>query len=114
MSTDATDRRRSPRIEILGRLHGHTVAFDVPVAVREISLGGMTVETGIALGEGAVHEFLLTLGDGSVVQLTGRVLHSRREPGSNDGPVSYVSGIRFIEDEPDATATVSQIIDKVR
>jgi hypothetical protein len=110
----SSDRRRSPRIEILGRLHGHVVAFETPVTVREISLGGMTIHTSMDLGEGAVHAFLLTLGDGSVVQLTGRILHSRREPGSNDGPVSYVSGIRFIEDEPDATATVSQIIDKVR
>jgi hypothetical protein len=113
MSTDATDRRRSPRIEILGRLHGHTVAFDVPVAVREISLGGMTVETGIALGEGAVHEFLLTLGDGSVVQLTGRVLHTRRDTDVSEGRDSYVSGIQFIEDEPDAAATVEDVIDKI-
>ena len=36
----SSDRRHSPRIEILGRLHGHTVAFDVPVTVREISLDG--------------------------------------------------------------------------
>jgi hypothetical protein len=110
----STDRRRSPRIEILGRLHGHTVAFDVPVSVREISLGGMTVETSIELGEGAVHEFLLTLGDGSVVQLTGRVLHSRPSAAPAGGPVAHVSGIQFIEDEPEAVEAVENVIDRVR
>jgi hypothetical protein len=110
----STDRRRSPRIENVGRLHGHTVAFDVPVSVREISLGGMTVETALALGEGAVHEFLLTLGDGSVVQLTGRVLHSRQTTDTGAAQASYLSGIQFIEDEPDAAETVGQVIDKVR
>jgi hypothetical protein len=113
MSSDATDRRRSPRIEILGRLHGYTVAFDVPVAVREISLGGMTVQTGLALEEGAVHEFLLTLGDGSVVQLSGRVLHTRRGPDPAEGHGAYISGIQFVEDEPDAAGTVEDVIDKI-
>ena len=92
-----SERRNSPRIEILGKLHGHTVAFDVPVLVREISLGGMAVETEIALVEGSVHEFLLTLGDGSTVELAGKVMHSRLI--SEEGDPSYVSGVQFIDDQ---------------
>lgn len=92
------DRRHSPRIEILGRLHGHTVAFDVPVIVREISLGGMSVETEIPLAEGAVHEFLLTLGDGSTIELVGRVVRCRA---MSDEPFpGYVCGIQFTDAEP--------------
>ena len=30
-----TERRRSPRIEILGKLHGHSVALNVPVRVTD-------------------------------------------------------------------------------
>ena len=108
------DRRRSPRVEIAGRLHGQTIAFDIPVSVREISLGGMTVQTNVPLGEGGVHAFLLTLGDGSVVQLTGRVLHSRHEPNADDASHVYTSGVQFIDDEPDASETVEHVIDKVR
>ena len=39
------ERRRSPRVELVGRLHGHDVSLDVPVVVRELSLGGMAIET---------------------------------------------------------------------
>ena len=61
-----------------------------------------------------MQEFLLTLGDGSVVQLTGKVLHSRREPDGPDGQPAFVSGIQFIEDEPQDAAIVEDVIDKVR
>jgi len=91
------DRRRSPRIEILGRLHGHTVAFDVPILVREISLGGMSVETEVPLAEGALQEFLLTLGDGSTIDLVGRVMYCR--PTSDDAVPGYVCGVQFTDDE---------------
>jgi hypothetical protein len=93
-----SERRHSPRVEILGKLHGHTVAFEVPVLVREISLGGMAVETEIPLVDGSVHEFQLTLGDGSTVELVGRVMHTRLI--SEEGSPAYVSGIQFVDDQP--------------
>jgi hypothetical protein len=107
------DRRHSPRIEILGRLHGYTVAFDVPVLVREISLGGMSVETEMSLADGAVHEFLLTLGDGSTVELTGRVMHCRQVADLGE-PERYVSGIQFVDDQPPAEPPTEGIIERLR
>jgi hypothetical protein len=108
------ERRRSPRIEILGRLHGHAVSLDVPVVVREISLGGMALETTFPFPAGAVHEFRLTLGDGSQVVLNGRVMHSRNtaEPGR---PPQYVTGIQFVDDEPTGgDSSVGDIIDRLK
>ena len=101
------ERRHSPRIEILGHLHGHAVAFDVPVLVREISLGGMAVETEIPLAEGAGHEFLLTLGDGSTVELVGRVMHCR--PVSDESDENHVSGIQFIDEQTPDTRSASEV-----
>lgn len=109
----SNDRRRSPRIEILGRLHGHAVSMDVPVVVREISLGGMTVETSFPFPLDAVHEFRLTLGDGSHVVLQGRVMHSRSSnaPGA---PAAYVTGIQFIDEEPpDSGSSVGDLIHRI-
>ena len=97
----------------MGRLHGHTVAFDVPVLVREISLGGMAVETDIPLGDGAVHEFLLTLGDGSTVELTGRVMHCRQVADLGE-PERYVSGVQFVDDQPSAGPPPDGIIERLR
>lgn len=109
------DRRRSPRIELLGRLHGHSVSLEVPVKVREISLGGMAIETSVQFPVGAVHEFRLTLGDESAVELTGRVLHCRNAAPA-DGPPVYVTGIQFIDEDDPAhvTSPVSDIIDRVQ
>ena len=106
----STDRRRTPRIEILDRLHGHTVAFDLAITVREFSLGGMAVQTAVALKEGAVHDFLLTLGDGSTVELTGRVMHTRRVQEQEHDPESWVSGVQFIDEDDDA----AEVMEKVR
>ena len=102
------DRRRSPRVEMMGRMQGRTVTIGVHVRVREISLGGMSVETDEPLELNSVHQFSLTLGDGATIELTGRVLRSARV--APDGhPAHYVSGIQFIDDSDDG---VAGIIDK--
>lgn len=91
------ERRRSPRVQIFGRLHGHLVAVDAPITVTEISLGGLKMESPIEFPAGVVHEFALTLGDGSQVAVKGRVLHSRRIGG--DDPPRYAVGVQFIDDD---------------
>lgn len=107
------DRRRSPRIELLGRLHGHSVSLDLSVNVREISLGGMAIETPVPFPVGAVHAFRLTLGDDSTVELTGRVMHCRNASPGDAAPV-YVSGIQFVDDESTPTSSVGHLIDRVQ
>lgn len=108
------DRRRAPRIELLGRLHGHSVSLDVPVTVLEISLGGMAIETGLPFPVGAVHLFRLTLGDDSTVELNGRVMHCRNVAPPDAAP-TYVTGLQFVEDEPSEIGpAVGNLIDRVR
>jgi hypothetical protein len=93
-----SDRRRAPRVELLGRLHGKIASFEVGITVREMSLGGLSMETPIAFPEGVVHDFRLTLGDESAVVLRGRVVYCRAQPGPDGSPL-YVSGVEFVEDE---------------
>jgi hypothetical protein len=93
----SVDRRRNPRIQILGRLHGRIVAMDVAVTATEISLGGMAIQTEIPFPVGAIHEFQLTLGDESAVVLTGRIAHCQRVGGDESG--GYLSGVEFIDDD---------------
>jgi hypothetical protein len=106
------DRRRSPRIQIFGKLHGHLVALAVPVTVTEISLGGLGLETSIEFPSGVVHEFRLTLGDDSTVLVKGRVMHCRRTS-SPDEPPRFAVGVQFV-DEADADAyPVSDLVDRL-
>jgi len=103
------DRRRSTRIELLGRLHGHSVSLDLPVKVIQISLGGMAIETSVPFPVGAVHAFRLTLGDDSTTELVGRVMHCRDTAPAGAEPV-YVTGVQFVEDDAESA---SDIIDRV-
>jgi hypothetical protein len=92
------DRRRNPRVAILGKLHGRVVTLDVAVTVLEISLGGMGIQTTVPFPVGATHSFQLTLGDNSVVHLKGRIAHCQRLAGDED---RYVSGVQFIDEAAD-------------
>ncbi len=103
------DRRRAPRIELLSRLHGRSVSLDVPVKVIEISLGGMAIETSLPFPIGATHSFRLTLGDDSVADLAGRVMHCRNTAQAGS-PEVFVTGIQFIEEDPAESPLVDEIM----
>ena len=107
------DRRRSQRIEILDRIHGHVAALDVAVTVREMSLHGMSVETTFPFPEGAVHLFRLVLGDGTTTDLSGRVVRCTPTV-SPEGVQTFVSGIQFTEDDStQGDGAVGNLIDKI-
>jgi len=108
------ERRRAPRIQILGRLHGHVTTLRVAVAVREISLSGMSLETDFCFPIDAVHEFQLAMGDGSDATVMGRVVYSR-DAGESDGVPKYLTGVAFIEgDDANDESPVEEIISKTQ
>jgi len=104
------DRRRTPRVQLLGQLHGHLVTLDVPITVTELSLGGMRFETSIAFPADAVHDFGLTLGDESTVMLRGRVMHCR-SIGTDDAKPLYAVGVQFIE--ADEAGAIEPLIHRI-
>jgi PilZ domain len=93
----ASERRRSPRVDLLGELYGHIVTLDIPVAVRDMNLTGLLIETPVAFPVGAVHQFSLVLGDGSSVIVRGRVVRSRPVT-SDDGVDWFESGVEFLDE----------------
>jgi hypothetical protein len=107
------ERRRSARVAIVGRLHGHAISLDVPVKVTDLSLGGMAIETPVSFPVGAVQEFQLTLGDESAVVLRGKVIRSQNVAEAGGAP-AFVTGVEFIDDEePADNAGVGQLIEKL-
>ncbi len=100
---------------MLGRVRGQALETSVAVTVREMSLGGMSIETSSAFLAGALHEFHLTLGDGSPVTLRGRVRYSDGPLGPDDHPM-YVTGIQFVdEDQPEEPApSIGEFLGHVR
>ena len=56
------NKRDTERIDLLGSLGGEVMVFQ-PMGIRQISLGGMQVETGFPLQLDSLHDFRITLGE---------------------------------------------------
>jgi hypothetical protein len=83
-----------------------------PTSIREISFGGMQVETSFPLQVDSLHEFRLTLRDRSVV-VKGRVAHSRITDVDQD-IVMYRSGIEFIEPSEPVADAIKEFIEELK
>jgi hypothetical protein len=107
------ERRSAPRVNLVGQLHGELVPVDVPISVREISLGGMSIETAATFQEHSHHDFMLTLGDGAAVFVKGRVAYSRRD--DRPGGAVFITGIQFLDqDAGDPAGDVGGLVTKVQ
>jgi PilZ domain len=104
-------KRETERIELLGTLQGEVMVFQ-PTGVRQISKGGMQVETTFPLQLDSLHDFRLTLGERSVV-VKGRVVHSKISEFDQDG-VTYRSGIEFIEAPERVADVISEFVTELR
>lgn len=111
MSDPKPNKRDSERIELLGALTGEVTVFQ-PMIIRQISRGGIQIETAFPLLLDSLHDFRLTLGDQSVV-VKGRVAHSRICDVDQD-VVIYRSGIEFIEPSPHVMAVISGFVEALR
>ena len=104
------DRRRSPRVELVGLVSGRLLRPGTAVVVRDMSLGGIATETPFPFERGTVHDLQLTLGDGAAVDLRGRVMHCRNIAGDGEEP-RYFTGFQFVGDSDDPKA--GEILDDV-
>jgi hypothetical protein len=105
------DKRDSERIAILGELQGEMMVFQ-PMLVRDLSKGGVTVETRFPLQLDSLHELRLTLGSTSVV-IKGRVVHSRISDVDQD-IVTYLTGIEIVDVSEHAAKAIHAFLDTVK
>lgn len=82
-----------------------------PTAIKQMSHGGMQVETGFPLQLDSLHDFRLTLGDRSVV-VKGRVAHSRISDVDQD-IVTYRTGVEFIDMSERVAVAISSFVDEL-
>ena len=106
------NKRDSERIELLGALTGEVMVFQ-PMLIRQISVGGMQVETGFPLQLDSLHDFRLTLAGGRSVVVKGRVVHAHISDVEQD-VVRYQSGIEFVEPSDRVTGVIAQFMELVR
>jgi hypothetical protein len=83
-----------------------------PMLVKDISLGGATVETRYPLHLNSLHDVRLTLGNKSLV-VKGRVVHSRISDVDQD-IVTYRTGVEFVEPSERVTSAIADFLESVK
>jgi hypothetical protein len=104
-------KRQAERVPMLGELHGEVMVFQ-SMLVRDISRGGVTVETRFPLQIDSLHEIRLTLVDKSVI-LKGRVVHAHISDVDQD-TVVYRTGLEFVEPSSAARDAIVHFIETVK
>jgi len=107
----ATEHRRTPRINVRHRLSGYLVSLDKPVIVRDISLGGFSVESDQPLPPG-LHIVRLEEDDRWSVTVTASSRHDRAQNG-DDGAVHHVMGFQYEDQTPDTQQTLRVLFERL-
>ena len=105
------DKRDGERLSMLGDIPGEIMVLE-PMIVKDLGLGGATVETRFALQLNSLHDLRLTLGERSVV-VKGRVVHSRISDMDQD-LVMYRSGVEFVEPSEHVVVAIGEFLDSVK
>jgi hypothetical protein len=109
MMTD--EEPRAPRLEVIGQVRGDVVRLNVPLAMRDLSAGGFSIESSVAFHRGSHHQFRFTTAAGIAVVLRGRVVYSRAW-GSRNGALGHVTGFAFVA-EPQSAEKIAVLLDSV-
>ena len=107
----AAERRAFPRLDVIDELNGQLIPFGVPVTVREVSVGGFSVETDAPFLAGGQHRFRFTTANGDEIVLEASVIH-RRLAGSSDAP-RYITGFAFLRRTSTWARTVAALLDSI-
>ena len=106
------ERRRHPRFAAAGRLAGHLLDQDLPVRVRDIGLGGFSIETMRPMPEGGAHRVRFVAVDDWSAELPAMVANCRPSCAS-DGTPLFVCGLSFLPDDaPNTRQVVETLIEK--
>jgi|SRR6187549_1381700 hypothetical protein len=103
--------RRTPRIDVRRRLRGHLVLLDKPVTMRDLSLGGFSVESDEPLPPG-VHIVRIHEGERWSVTVTAESRH-RQSSDLEDGRVRHVMGFEYADQSPDTQQTIRVLYERL-
>ncbi len=105
------EKRDTERVPMLGELQGEMMVFQ-PMVVKEVSVGGATVETRYPLHLNSLHDLRLVLGETSIV-VKGRVVHCQISDVDQD-IVTYKTGLEFIEPSDRVTSAIADYLESVK
>jgi len=111
--SESPERRRYPRFAASEKLAGHLLESDLPVRVRDIGMGGFSIETMEPLTAGTEHRVRFIARDDWSTVLPAKIANTRPSC-ADDGSPLFVSGFAFSSDDaPETQQTVQILIEKV-
>jgi hypothetical protein len=105
------DQRDGERLTVLGNLLGEVMVYE-PMQIKELGVGGATIETRFPLHLNSLHDLRLLLGDRPII-VKGRVVHSHISDVDQD-IVTYRSGVEFVEPSERVVAAIVEFVDGVK
>src|SRR5437879_3281390 len=109
--TPGTDRRHTPRVAVLQRIHCELVARNVPLTLINLSLGGFLIECPIDLRIGTVQEFRFRTISEQTVTLRAHVV--RRlciSSGAAGARMLYGIGLAFTDEGYASASAVGELM----
>jgi hypothetical protein len=105
----AQSRRRGPRLEVLGQLHGQLVPMELPMLVRNLGAGGFGIESSVPFPVGAVQKFRFTTVAGVGVVVSAEVKHCVSMH-TDDGTQRYRAGFSFVHEPGGVTVRAIELL----
>lgn len=94
-----SERRGDRRFDVLGQLQAHTLPKLRPVALREMTTGGFSLEMTAPAQVGSIHRFRLGLDGGPSVEVAGNCRHCTLQSTARSLPI-YIVGFQFVDVGP--------------
>ena len=107
----SVEKRDRDRLTVLGDLFGEVMVLE-PMLIKEIGIGGATIETRFPLHLNSLHDLRVMLGDRPIV-VKGRVVHAHISDVDQD-IVTYKTGIEFVEPTEHAVTAIAEFLDAVK
>jgi hypothetical protein len=105
----AHSRRKGPRIEVLGQLHGQLVPIEIPILLRNLGAGGFAIESSVPFAPRAVHRFRFTTVSGVAVVVTAEVRHTQTIV-VPDGSTRHRTGLAFVHEPGGITVRAIEML----
>ena len=102
------ERRRTPRIRVIGLMTGCDVSANLPILVRDVSLGGFLIESAHAIPAGVLRTFAFTLADGTTHVLQARSVRSSSQ--TDSGQSLHEVGFEFLTN-PRSQEAVARLLE---
>lgn len=104
------EHRTSPRVEVEALINGAIAKGNLKIILRDLGLGGFSVECPLACLIGSRHEFRFVTEGGLAMRVLAEAVYTR-PLGPRDGMLYHISGFKFVFGRPGGERAVDLLLD---